>query len=64
MTTGMARIIAPYFLYMRRWHVYAEITHIPGHLNDLADSLSRFEPPSCPLDPATQQKIDWRNLTI
>ena len=46
-----------------RWHVYAEIAHIPGHLNDLADALSRFEPPSCPWDPAAPRKIDWRNLT-
>lgn len=45
-----------------RWHVYAEIAHIPGHLNDLADALNRFEPPSCPLHPAAPRKIDWRNL--
>ena len=41
-TPGMARILCPYFLFMRRVHVFPQLSHIPGHLNGLADALSRF----------------------
>ena len=62
MTSGMSHVIAQYFLFMRRFHIYADISHTPGHLNVLADALSRFEDPPVHLDAATQVQADWRDL--
>eukprot|EP00435_Cladocopium_sp_Y103_P053737 s575_g17.t1 len=62
MTSGMSHVIAQYFMFMRRFHMYAEISHIPGHLNKLADALSRFETPPEHLDLSAQLSIDWRDL--
>eukprot|EP00435_Cladocopium_sp_Y103_P032719 s574_g8.t1 len=42
--------------------VYADITHIPGHLNVLADALSRYEATPVQLDPSSQVGIDWKSL--
>ena len=62
MTPAMAEILCQYFIFMRRTNVFADISHVPGHLNQLADSLSRFEDLPQPLDPSAQLQIDWRNL--
>ena len=45
MTPAMAFVLAPFFAFMRRCQIYPKITHIPGHLNDIADALSRFKQP-------------------
>lgn len=52
MTPGMADILCQYFIFMRRSNVFANITHIPGHQNTLADALSRFEELPQPFDPS------------
>ena len=62
MTTGMSQVLSQYFLFMRRSHLYAEITHIPGYQNVTADALSRFEPLQSPLDDHDQVTIDWLQL--
>ena len=62
MTTGMSQVLSQYFLFMRRSHLYAEITHIPGYQNVTADALSRFEPLQSPLDDHDQVAIDWLQL--
>ena len=64
MTSGMSHVISQYFLFMRRSHVYAEITHIPGpgHQNVTAYALSRFESLQMPLDADSQVAIDWAQL--
>ena len=41
MNAAMASILVPYFKFMCRRCIYPEITHVPGHLNDVADGLSR-----------------------
>jgi hypothetical protein len=45
MTPATACVLAPFFAFMRRCQIYPKITHIPGHLNDIADGLSRFKQP-------------------
>ena len=40
MTPAMAAVLAPFFAFKRRYQTYPKITHIPGHLNDIADALS------------------------
>ena len=62
MTPAMAEILRQYFIFMRRSNVFADITHVPGYLNQLADSLSRFEELPQPLDPSAQQQINWQSL--
>ena len=47
----MAQVFSQYFLYMRRVHVFLLPSHIPGHLNELADALSRLETVPDPLGP-------------
>ena len=60
--SAMAHVVAQYFMFMRRHHITANVTHIPGHLNHLADALSRFMPLSNPLDPSSQIAIDFKGL--
>ena len=63
MTAGMSEILTEYFIFMRRHHVTADVSHIPGHLNDVADALSRFQTPPIQLDVALQMQIDLKTLT-
>eukprot|EP00435_Cladocopium_sp_Y103_P069256 s1010_g33.t1 len=62
LTPGMSHILAQFFLFMRRHHVYAEITHIPGHMNTLADALSRFDETPVQLAMSSQVGINWMSL--
>jgi len=62
MTVGVSQILTHYFVFMRRFHIFSRITHIPGHLNEDADALSRFKDTSVPLDQALQCHIDWLDL--
>ena len=63
MTTAMATVLAPYFAFMRRYQIYPKITHIPGHLNDIADALSRFKQPLRePLSLSNQCEVRWQAL--
>ena len=59
---GMAQIVTQYFLFMRRHQITAEVSHIPAHLNELANALSRFQAPPIPLDPSSQISIDVKVL--
>jgi hypothetical protein len=45
MTPAVSTVLAPYFTFMRRFHIFPKMTHVPGHLNITADSLSRFKQP-------------------
>lgn len=45
MIPAMTTILVPFFAFMRRHQIYPKITHIPGHLNDVADALSGFKQP-------------------
>lgn len=46
MTCAVACVLlAPFFAFMCRVHIFPKITHIPGHLNDIADAFSRFKQP-------------------
>ena len=62
MTNGMAQILTSYFIFMRRHHVTADVSHIPGHLNQVADALSRFHTPPVQLDATSQIQIDVEAL--
>ena len=62
MTPAMADILCQYFIFMRRSNVFADITHVPGYQNQLADALSRFDELPQSLDPSAQQQINWRSL--
>ena len=61
-TVGMAQILTQYFVFMRRFHIFSRITHIPGHLNENADAPSRFKDTSVPLNPLLQCRINWPDL--
>jgi hypothetical protein len=61
-TVGMAQILTHYFVFMKRFHIFSRITHIPGHLNENADALSRFKDTSVPLDSRLQWRINWQDL--
>ena len=63
MTPAMAEILCHYFIFMRRSNVFADITHVPGYQNQLADALSRYDDLPQPLDSSAHQPIDWRGLT-
>ena len=63
MTPAMATVLAPFFAFMRRHQIYPKITHIPGHLNDIADALSRFKQPLPePLTLSNQWVVRWQTL--
>ena len=63
MTPAMATVLAPFFAFMRRCQIYPKITHIPGHLNDIADALSRFKQPLPePLTLSNQCEVRWQTL--
>ena len=55
MTRGMSFVLSQYYLFMRRQHVYAEITHIPGRENVIADALSH-------LVKSSSVTINWNDL--
>ena len=62
MTTGMSSVLSQYYLFMRKQHRYAEITHIPGRENVVADALSRFQTPSVELTKSSLVVVHWKNL--
>ena len=47
---------------MRRVQVFALVSHIPGHRNELADALSRFKDTTVPLNPELKCPINWLDL--
>ena len=63
MTPAVAAVLAPYFKFMRRYHVFPKMTHVPGHLNIVADSLSRFKQPlPDPLTVHNHCAVRWQEL--
>ena len=62
MTRGMSFVLAQYYLFMRREHLYADITHIPGRENIVADALSRFQDPMVELRQSSFVSLSWKNL--
>ena len=52
MTPAVATVLAPFYAFMRRHQIYPKIT---GHLNDIADALSRFKQPLP--EPSTVQSV-------
>ena len=63
MTPAMVTVLAPFFAFQRRFQIYPKITHIPGHLNDTADALSRFKQPLPePLTLSDQCVVRWQKL--
>ena len=62
MTRGMSFVLAQYYLFMRREHVYADISHIPGRENVIADALSRFQPPPVELQKSSLCTVCWKDL--
>ena len=61
-TTGMAHILGHYFLFMRRVHVFPQLSHVPGHLNGLADTISRFGDLPSFLSPSGRIEVDVPSL--
>ena len=63
MTPAVSAVLAPYFKFMRRYHVFPKLTHVPGHLNTIADSLSRFKQPLPePLTVSNHCLVRWQEL--
>ena len=63
MTPAVSADLAPYFRFMRRYHIFPKMTHVPGHLNIIADSLSRFKQP-LPESPTEDDHcvVRWQEL--
>ena len=62
-TPAMSTVLSPYYRYMRRFHIYPKLSHIPGHLNVIADALSRFQQPlPTPLKQNDFCNVDWKAL--
>ena len=61
-TPGMAPILGQYFLFMRRVHVFPQLLHIPGHLNGLADTISRYGVLPNFLSPSDRIEVDVPSL--
>ena len=63
LTPAMVTVLAPFFAFQRRFQIYPKIAHIPGHLNDIADALSRFKQllPE-PLTLSDQCVVRWQKL--
>ena len=63
MTRAIALVLAPYVTFVRRFQLFPSISTSPGHVNVLADSLSRFKQPlPAELDPNGQCEIKWGAL--
>ena len=63
MTSAVSAVLAPYFQFMRRYHVFPKLTHVPGHLNTIADLLSRFKQPLPePLTASDRCEVRWQEL--
>ena len=63
MTPAVSTVLAPYYRFMRRYHVFPRLTHVPGHLNTIADSLSRFKQPLPePLTVSNHCVVRWQEL--
>ena len=63
MTRAIALVLAPYFTFVLRFQLFPSISTSPGHVNVLADSLSRFKQPlPAELDPNGQCEIKWGAL--
>ena len=63
MTPAVSAVLAPYFRFMRRYHIFPKMTHVPGHLNVIADSLTRFKQPLPePLTVADHCVVRWQEL--
>ena len=63
MTPAMAMVLTSFFAFMRRFHIFPQISHIPGHINELADALSRFKQP-LPVEVQSSRLLDipWQSL--
>ena len=63
MTQAMAIVLTAFFGFMRRFHIFPQISHLPGHLNELADALSRFQQP-LPVEVQNFKFVDipWQSL--
>ena len=63
MTPAMSMVLSPFFMYVRRFHIYPKLSQIPGHLNIIADALSRFQQPlPIPLKKENFCDVDWQAL--
>ena len=65
MSKALVVVLAPYFTFMRRFQFFPSMSHIPGHLNELADEQSRFKQPlSVNLDPMGFRDIPWQEQDL
>ena len=63
MAPAVSAVLAPCFTFMRRFHIFPKMTHVPGHSNVIADSLSRFKQPLPePLTAADCCVVRWQEL--
>ena len=65
MSKALVVVLAPYFTFMRRFQFFPSMSHIPGHLNELADEQNRFKQPlSVSLDPEGFRDIPWQEQDL